>query len=234
MKNGKYEVTNFYCFWHKLQTCAGLKLLVMSIAVLFLNSCKKELDLRTHDKGVVINGVKWAQRNVDKPGTFADRPEDPGMLYQWNSKVGWTFSNPPTPSDGITVLNTPREGYFAYEWEDINNVCPAGWRLPTSKEFKDLLIYSGVDTLYNYTAWASLNGIYGCVFRRDDNRVFLPDVGYRAGTYFSYYYSQGTYYWCSDNVFALFISKTSVRIDGYGLFGTEIRNSGFCVRCVAE
>ena len=38
--------------------------------------------------GVVINGVRWATRNVDKPGTFAANPEDAGMLYQWNRKVG--------------------------------------------------------------------------------------------------------------------------------------------------
>ena len=27
------------------------------------------------DKGVVINGVKWATRNVATPGTFAANPE---------------------------------------------------------------------------------------------------------------------------------------------------------------
>jgi len=40
------------------------------------------------ETGVVINGVKWATRNVDKPGTFVANPEDFGMLYQWNRRVG--------------------------------------------------------------------------------------------------------------------------------------------------
>ena len=41
------------------------------------------------DKGVVINGVMWATRNVDAPGTFAPYPESSGMLFQWNRKKGW-------------------------------------------------------------------------------------------------------------------------------------------------
>jgi hypothetical protein len=36
------------------------------------------------DLGVVINGVKWATRNVDAPGTFAESPQAAGMFYQWN------------------------------------------------------------------------------------------------------------------------------------------------------
>ena len=42
------------------------------------------------ETGVEINGVTWATRNVDAPGTFAAKPEDMGMFYQWNSKVSWT------------------------------------------------------------------------------------------------------------------------------------------------
>jgi len=36
------------------------------------------------DAGVIINGIKWATRNVDMPGTFAANPEDAGMFYQWD------------------------------------------------------------------------------------------------------------------------------------------------------
>ena len=31
------------------------------------------------ETGIVINGVRWATRNVDKPGTFASAPEKSGM-----------------------------------------------------------------------------------------------------------------------------------------------------------
>jgi len=53
-----------------------------------LTSCTS----RIHDEGVVINGVKWATRNVDRPNTFAETPESAGMFYQWNDKIGWSLA----------------------------------------------------------------------------------------------------------------------------------------------
>ncbi|MCL2510946.1 MAG: hypothetical protein FWF09_02730 [Bacteroidales bacterium] len=38
--------------------------------------------------------MKWAIWNVDKPGTFAAKPEDAGTFYQWNRKIGWSSTNP--------------------------------------------------------------------------------------------------------------------------------------------
>ncbi|MCL2328904.1 MAG: hypothetical protein FWC39_10400 [Bacteroidetes bacterium] len=38
----------------------------------------------TTDVGVVINGVKWATRNVGEKGKFVENPEDYGNLYAWN------------------------------------------------------------------------------------------------------------------------------------------------------
>ena len=35
------------------------------------------------EKGVVINGVRWATRNVGAPGTFVENPEDFGEYYTW-------------------------------------------------------------------------------------------------------------------------------------------------------
>ena len=62
----------------------------------------------THDYGVVINGIRWATRNVDAPGTFAPYPESSGMFFQ---KIDLTR---------------------------IGNPCPQGWRLPTADEFESL------------------------------------------------------------------------------------------------
>lgn len=42
---------------------------------------------------VEINGVCWATRNVDAPGTFTQNPEDAGMLYQWNRKTAWNVTD---------------------------------------------------------------------------------------------------------------------------------------------
>jgi len=62
MKNN----VSFFSFWL-------LFALLGTVTVVF-NSCSKNDDPKTDpltsDAGVVINGVKWATRNVDKPGTF--------------------------------------------------------------------------------------------------------------------------------------------------------------------
>ncbi len=46
------------------------------------------------DDGVVINGIKWATRNVETPGTFARNPWDFGLIYTFDSAqevcpIGW-------------------------------------------------------------------------------------------------------------------------------------------------
>jgi len=41
-------------------------------------------DTKAYDEGVVINGVKWATRNVGAPGsTFVPLPQNYGGLYNW-------------------------------------------------------------------------------------------------------------------------------------------------------
>ena len=57
--------------------------------VLSSSGCNPDaIDPNVTDVGVSIIGVTWATRNVDAPGKFAATPEDPGMFYQWNRKVG--------------------------------------------------------------------------------------------------------------------------------------------------
>jgi hypothetical protein len=94
----------------------------------------------TYDEGVEINGVVWATRNVGKPGTFAATREDPGMIYQWNSRVGWVCEDgEKKSSDGsewLTII-TP-----AATWSKTNDPCPNGWHIPTYDEAKKLEEYS--------------------------------------------------------------------------------------------
>ena len=48
--------------------------------------------------------------NVDAPGTFAAKPEDAGMLYLWNRKIGWSDSAQLINSNGGTT------------WDNITNL----------------------------------------------------------------------------------------------------------------
>ena len=52
------------------------------------------------DEGVIINGVKWATRNIDAPCVFSPTPESSGMFYQWNRKLGWAITDQLFNSNG--------------------------------------------------------------------------------------------------------------------------------------
>ena len=174
-------------------------------------------------EGVVINGVRWATRNVDAPGTFAARPEDAGMFYQWNRRVGWSSTDPLVNSNGGTTWdNTYATGV---EWGRINDPCPAGWRVPTREELESL-VESG-------SAWLRYNGIYGRVFGVASNQLFLPAAGLRFTTGELSNVGLWACYWSStahgtgSGWFLSFGSGSSTVV-------SNSRINGFSVRCVSE
>jgi hypothetical protein len=172
------------------------------------------------EQGVVINGVRWATRNVAIPGTFTAHPEDAGMFYQWNKKVGWSTTDPMINSNGGTKWNTTDAG--GDTWEKANDPCPKGWRVPTYKEQEKLY--------YAESEWTTLNGVNGRLFGDDDNTLFLPAAGYRDPNNGSLndVNTAGWYWFNNANISAysedgiLFLSVHPPRI-----FGSS-------VRCVAE
>lgn len=58
-----------------------MKKLITLFIVLLFSGTLMSIEAQT-DEGVEINGLIWATRNVDAPGTFAKNPEDYGMYYQ--------------------------------------------------------------------------------------------------------------------------------------------------------
>ncbi|MDR0828997.1 MAG: DUF1566 domain-containing protein [Prevotellaceae bacterium] len=199
-------------------------LLAMGLATVVFTSCGNGNE-PTVDNGVVINGVKWATRNVDKPGTFAAKPEDTGMLYQWNRNVGWSstdFIN----SNGTTKWNEVVP--LGDTWETANNICPKGWRVPTLLELQSLL--------NSENKWTATNGVNGRVFGTGKNTVFLPAAGLRASNDgerggsgdSGYYWSSLAYEYGNEQAYSLFFDNNDEYIDG------GYRRYGYCVRCVAE
>ena len=141
----------------------------------------------TSEQGVIINGVRWATRNVAAPSTFAAKPEDAGMFYQWNRKKAWS------PTGAVTGWDSSIPSGTA--WIKANDPSPAGWRVPTFDEIKKLLDANKVRN-----EWTTQNGVKGKKFtdRATGNSLFLPTVGYldndngtlaKAGT--------NGYYWSS-------------------------------------
>jgi hypothetical protein len=110
---------------------------------------------------VVINGVKWATRNVDMPGTFAAKPEDSGMFYQWGRPIGWSSTDPLISSNGEPIWNNlPYEDGTSYTWDKENDPCPLGWRVPTISELNSL-----IETA---SEWTTINGVSGWIFGTGD------------------------------------------------------------------
>ena len=126
-------------------------------------------DLSTQD-GVVINGVRWATRNVDMPGTFTESLLNIGMLYQWGNNRGWSSTDPLISSDGQTQWW--RTGSTATRWAAINP-CPDGWRVPSRQEL-ELLADSQYDSV-------EFQGVAGKLFGQYPYQVFIPLSGSRHG-----------------------------------------------------
>ncbi|MDR0546044.1 MAG: hypothetical protein LBG77_00415 [Dysgonamonadaceae bacterium] len=169
--------------------------------------------------GTMINGVVWARRNVDAPGTFAATPESVGMLYQWNRKVAYPATNSVSNWDSSLPSGT--------EWTKANDPSPAGWRIPTLNE---LILLLDTDKVTN--RWTTQNGVSGRKFtdKATGASIFLPAAGCR---YFSdgTLYDEGSYgcYWSSSGG-AYNLGFNS----GYADWGDGGRNDGLSVRPVAE
>jgi len=205
--------------------------LALGMATVLFNSCDKDDD---PDNGVRINGIIWAKYNVASPGIFAANPEDAGMFYQWNRKVGWSVIDPMVNSNEDTMWDNDIPA--GTMWEKSNDPSPAGWRVPTLNEIKRLF-----DTKKVTNEWTTVSDIAGRKFtdKATGNSIFLPAVGYRRsrdgtlngdgllGNYWSsiqdgdddaYAYA---YALCFDSILA-------------GGWGSTDRGKGFSVRPVAD
>ncbi len=179
-------------------------------------------------EGVVINGVKWAIRNVDAPGIFTANPEGAGMLYQWNRKIGWSTTDPMVNSNSDTTWDYSMP--TGTTWEKANDPSPAGYRIPTSDEIDKLL-----DTDKVTNEWIIQNGVNGYKFTDivTGNSIFLPAASIRNKYgMLSEVGSRGNY-WSStqddsDSAYDLFFSS-----GGTSKYSND-RDYGFAVRPVTE
>lgn len=177
---------------------------------------------------VLINGVKWATRNVDAPGTFAATPEASGMYYQWNRKQGWPATGSVTGWDASMPTGT--------FWETENDPSPVGFRPPTNAEIKSLF-----DAKYIVGNWLALtkSGVPGFIFfdKVSSKSLFLPASGYRRVDGSLGEVNVRSLYWCSQQ---LINTETRVNvIDVYKggtdyTWGGQEKLWGFSVRPVVK
>ena len=191
-----------------------LGVFTIGIALLTL-SCTN--NRATHDEGVVINGVRWATRNVDAPGRFATNPEDAGMFFQWNRRQGWAATRSVAELDNTMPTGT--------SWTRRNDPCPRGWRVPTQAELISLN-QSG-------STWTTRNGVNGRVFGFAGDEIFLPAAGWGNCENSLSHVGVHGFYWSNvsnSEEIALFLDFTSAFA---GIDGNE-RLFGKSVRCVAK
>jgi uncharacterized protein (TIGR02145 family) len=199
-------------------------LLTLGMATAIIDSYGQSAVSSTTDEGVVINGIKWATRNVDAPGHFADTPEAFGMFYQWNKAIGWSATDPMVNSDGGNTWDKSLSG--SDKWISTNNICPTGWRIPTSGELNNLL-YAGSE-------WTAVNGVTGRIFGIEPNTLFLPAAGSRDGGNGKLNTAgRHSFYWSNSAISivpasGLYFNKDTVNSELIN------RSIGFSVRCVAE
>jgi uncharacterized protein (TIGR02145 family) len=208
------------------KTLLRLFQLLVILSLFFAVGCKKEKDEEQKEVGVKIDGVVWATRNVDKPGTFAAKPEDAGMFYQWNRKTGWSSTDPLINHEGGTVWdNSISEGE---SWEKANDPCPPGWRVPTCEE-QVSLVASGSE-------WTILKGVNGRYFGSGENLVFFPAAGDRSPgfgsllneSYCGLYWSEVASSDSSTNAYFMgFYNESAYTLNNN-------RSCGYSVRCVKE
>ncbi len=145
--------------------------------------------------GVLINGIYWSEYNVDAPETFTDSPEGYGLFYYWNSKIA-------IPRIGnIDTLIWSRNDY----WEEVNNPCPDGWRVPTEEEVLTLDDKTKVDAEY-----IQLNDINGWKFTDNTTKdsIFFPMAGFR-----DYFQNLPQY----ENLRGSYYTNQASRLGGYNI-----------------
>ena len=179
--------------------------------------------LVTVNKGVVINGVCWATRNVDDFRTFASTPESAGKFYQWNRTIAYHATTPAGSVPGWDIT-TPT----GTTWTAANDPCPNGWRVPTREEL--------ISLNSSNSSWVTQNGVIGRRFGTAPNQIFLPAVGYRDNSQYGTLYRVGEtgLYWSNTeytNTQSYYLHFLNVSTDYLYMFG---KGQGLCVRCVAE
>ena len=194
----------------------------VGVLVVALYGCSDSDDINDTEinptDGIVINGVRWATRNVGAPGTFAANPESSGMFFQWNRRRGWAATG------NVTGWNTTTP--TGITWEATNDPCPTGWRVPTREELQSL-VDAGCK-------WTTQNGVNGRLFGIAPYQIFLPAAGWRNFTNGGLgWVGENGIYWGSaprGSVDAMILNFANY--DNRVLY--NFRTFGFSIRCVAQ
>lgn len=202
-------------------------LILASVSFVFV-SCEEKVEeatISSAEEGVVINGIRWATRNIAAPGVFAANPEDAGLFYQWDTIVGWNVTEysldnvmvqDSSIANALYTLSTNGDTAWVdlvplnrtSAWLDSRSNFPT---TPDTISWSDLYnicppgwrlpTKAEVQSLINSGySWRTVNGKEGCVFGKGDNAIFLPASGYRSRFDGSLLNSTIGFYWTKDAI----------------------------------
>ncbi len=189
-----------------------------------------------------ISNIVTAQTS----GSFKDKRDE--KSYKW-VKIGsqiWMAENLAyKPESGDCYIfekedsNLVRYGYL-YKWETAKNVCPSGWHLPESDEFKELAAFVGSNSgvkLKAKTGWLGENG------NGTDDYGFtaLPGgVRFSKGNNYSQIGYQG-FWWSAtkakpsaDGIPLATLFYISCALDSVDARFSQNINVGVSVRCIKD
>ena len=137
--------------------------------------------------------------------------------------VRWATCN--VGAAGAFVASPQEYGEF-YNWDDAQNACPEGWRLPTTEELQSLDAAG--------STWTTVDGVNGLLFGSGNNTIFLPASGYLHKGKELFYQGKNGYCWSSTPTphgSAYFLSFVG---DVVIADNTDNKSHGMPIRCVAK
>jgi uncharacterized protein (TIGR02145 family) len=173
---------------------------------------------------VEIGNQIWTASNVSIVPTGFNEGNVSGSLYWWLGADGEPAEYY-THSWATTGTAADEDGYY-YTWAAAQNVCPAGWRLPSDQDWKDLEEELGMpagpadhQNLVNRTGWRPNTGVGTELLAGGFNAKFAGQPHSNRGIHAYFWSSTESYY-------------RQLRSDGLILRDNGNSGNSFSVRCL--
>jgi len=125
--------------------------------------------------GIVLTSIVYDMYYVKNVAIAIEESPKEGVVIKGTR---WATRN---VGERGTFVAQPHYSGNKYTWEEAENACPSGWRLPTENEINDLL--------HAPNRWITINGVGGRVFGTPPNVIFLRySDDYWSGTKNYYLY----------------------------------------------
>lgn len=194
----------------------------------------------TKSNNLIVYSNEQSFTTLDVHGTLTDSRDNKtyntiriGNLWWMVENLNfYTSSDSWCYNDSVTYAETYGR---LYTWGTANNVCPAGWHLPTDAEWKELEMYLGM-TQAQADGTGFRGADQGSKLKEGGASEFSALLGgYRNSIGSFYSINSGTGFWSSSESGSLnvWVRILGVGNEQVGRFGFN-KSYGFYVRCVKD